>query len=921
MGAAHCAFWYDRETFIPDTRPCARMKPGDLVEFKEGLFGLKAPANLGIFLERVKRKGSFHVILFTTKGRQEIRPENVTARKLSARVPEDLPEAELATRLRQLIAEFGKGKLVEEVPVSASGELTDRDIWFAVADEPEPLSPEAIAAKHFRVQEPSRGQLKAVKSALESCLRPGVGYFERVAGRAELWRPIARAEHKAITREIEGLRSLRKRLIVAEEVIDETDKWARPKTVYRGIPLADLQLTDDDRARLQFLKRVYASFILHDRDTGEVGLAGTHVTTIDGYSLWNDARWLALDWTGAQGVSNSSVFCEFLVDLGLMTQKEVIELIAARRVLNEMYFDLATPPEIERAAARFEDSIPAETLARREDLRALPSWTIDPADAKDHDDAVSYRRNPDGTHTLWVHIADVAEFVAKDSALDGHARKRGTSVYLPIGVLPMLPSRLSDDLCSLNANVDRLAMTVILEYDASGAVVSERAVESVIRVAENISYGEVDDAIARGDEPYASMEAFARLVGARRRGLSLETNERKIRLTDSEVHAIERQGTAATRMIEVFMVAANEAVARMLTARAVPLPYRCHPIPDRAGVDRFNAQMRTMEMPVAIELPPPESDAGLAAGGAPAVVEDEAPSLLEQLKKGKLELVGGGFRMEREPAPEPESAIEAPDAPPKPAWRGLAQLDEAAREAWLSPFRDALAKVSALDDPEMRELVHLKMLGSLGRAFYTTANLGHFGLGSTCYAHFTSPIRRYPDTVVHRQLKAILRGEAPPHGFDEVESICEHASAQGAAAEALERGLVNASMVFASRTSRWSGTLKGRVSGITKGGVFLTLEGGLEARLPTSDLAGGPWAVDDADSMLFAGSVDRPEIEREVSAKNWRDLWDEEKGEMVRVRLRLGDVIPVVLRGRDYVEGRVAAREASAATEADPAAS
>jgi exoribonuclease R len=343
------------------------------------------------------------------------------------------------------------------------------------------------------------------------------------------------------------------------------------------------------------------------------------------------------------------------------------------------------------------------------------------------------------------------------------------------------------------------------------------------------------------------------------------------------------------------MVAANEAIARILTKEQIPLLYRCHPLPDRASVERFNRQCETMEVPVRIELPKPEEKPK----------EEQGLSLLDALKKGgKVDLFGGGFAMQDEEPPQ----AEAP--PPAPALRGLAQLSPEEQDAWLQPFRRALVEVTRIQDDALKGLVYLKTLGTFGRAFYTPQNLGHFGLGSTCYCHFTSPIRRYPDLVVHRQLRWLLRGKqgAMPHDLASLDILAAHTSDQGAGAESLERGVVDAALVFASRDPRWAGAQKALVNGVTKGGAFCSLEGGLEARVAAQDIPGGPYSVDEWDSKLFVGAQERPEMESEVTAKNWRERVDPETGAVEKVRVRLGDRVTVAISARDYVDGRVAAK-------------
>ncbi|HVM44639.1 MAG TPA: ribonuclease R family protein [Candidatus Thermoplasmatota archaeon] len=868
------------------------MRPGDLVEFKAGLFGIQPPNNLGIYLERVKRKGAFFVVLHTLRGKQEVKSENVTGRRLQARLaPDELEGGDLGPRLKQLIEEVTKGKVKDEARAEGA---SDRDLWQKVKDaEGAPLAPDDIAGAFFATKTPTRSQVGEIKKILESCREPGVGYFERQLGREERWRPIARAEHVSFHKEKDGLARLRNKLVLVEEVEDEETGYLR--TVYRGVPVAEAALDDEDRARLAFVADAMKDFVLHDRFTGRATLGASGKHTLDGFSLFPWLKFLALDWTGSERVSISSTFVEFLVDVDLLGVDDAVELVARRKVLENPNFGWEVRDDATRAAERASPDV--EVGPHRRDLRHLVCYTIDPPDARDHDDAVGVEWHENGDATLWVHIADVSHYVTPESTLDHDARKRATSVYLPTGVLPMLPPRLSNDLCSLEPQKDRYAMTARMRFDGEGRLLEEEAMESVIRVRENVPYGE---ALRRmQEEPegeFALMRRLADRLDAHRRNLAIETSERRIRLTPENVEHVEKMGTPATRLIETFMVAANECVARILTKEKVPLLYRCHPLPDRASIERFNAQCETMGVPLRIVPPEPKEKAE----------PKQELSLLDALKKGgKVDLLSGGFALQDEEEAPPEE-----DAPPAPALVGLAQLPPEEQEAWLTPFRQALAGVRDIQDPALQGLVFVKTLGTMGRAFYTPANLGHFGLGSVCYCHFTSPIRRYPDLVVHRQLRWLLRGrQGPmPHDVASLDILAAHASEQAAAAEGLERGVVDSAMVFASREERWAGAQRALVNGITRGGAFMSMEGGLEARVATADIPGGPYSVDDFDSMLFVSSLERAQMREEVTAKNWRELVDPATEEVRLVRVRLGDRVSIVISNRDYVEGRVAAK-------------
>jgi exoribonuclease R len=782
-----------------------------------------------------------------------------------------------------------------------------------------PLTPDELAEAFFDTKTPSRPQVGEIRKILESCREPGIGYFEREPGREEKWRPMTRTEHSSFHKEKDGLARLRNKLVLVLEVEDEETGYLR--TVYKGVPIAEAALEEAELARLVFVAEAMKDFVLHDRSTGWATLGSSGKHTLDGFALFPYLKFLGLDWTGSERVTVSSTFIEFLVDTGHLGLDDAVELVARRRVLKHPNFSWETRDDAVRAAERSSHVV---TLEGRRDLRRQVCYTIDPPDARDHDDAVGVEWHEDEGATLWVHIADVSHYVTPETTLDHDARKRGTSVYLPTGVLPMLPPRLSNDLCSLEPQQDRYAMTARLRYAKDGTLLEEEAMESVICVTENVPYPEALRRMeAEPEGVFARMRALADKLDLHRRNLAIETSERRIRVTPDNIEHVEKMGTPATRLIETFMVAANETIARILTKENVPLLYRCHPLPDRTSIERFNAQCRTKEVPIEIVPPPP-----------PEVAQKKPEmTLLDALKKGgKVDLFGGGFAIQDEGPEEVEE-----EQPVKPALMGLAQLPPEEQEAWLTPFRQALIKVRDIPDPALQGLVFVKTLGTMGRAFYTQANLGHFGLGSVCYCHFTSPIRRYPDLIVHRLLKAQLRGTlltdsdatgmvpelvvhrqlrwllrgrqgAMPHDNASLDVLAAHTSEQGAAAEGLERGVVDGAMVFASRNGRWDGSQRALVNGITRGGAFLSMEGGLEARVATSDIPGGPYSVDDHDSMLFVSSLEREEMSQEVTAKNWREKIDPDSEEVKHVRVRLGDRVTIQISARDYVEGRVAAK-------------
>jgi len=381
------------------------------------------------------------------------------------------------------------------------------------------------------------------------------------------------------------------------------------------------------------------------------------------------------------------------------------------------------PPEVLAEASATPQYIPERDRAGRRDFRGLPIVTIDGETAKDFDDAVFVELLPGGNYLLHVHIADVAHYVRPGSALDREARLRGTSVYFPDRAVPMLPLELSNGICSLNPHLDRLVMSALLEIDPAGRIVECELLPGIIRSAERMTYTAVRDILA-GDpatcQRYAPlipnfrlMEELALILNRRReqRGsidfdlpeplIEFDAYGRMVGITRSERNF-------AHRLIEEFMLAANEAVAGYLERRGVPSLYRIHEKPALKKVIEFEEIAATFGYSLGVELP-----------------------AARRLRVSK--------RDERERYP-----------------RFLERLD--AQELEISPRHYQRLTRRLEGKPEERVLSYL-MLRSLKQARYSEENVGHFALAAQTYTHFTSPIRRYPDLIVHRILKAALEKE------------------------------------------------------------------------------------------------------------------------------------------------------------------
>ena len=384
------------------------------------------------------------------------------------------------------------------------------------------------------------------------------------------------------------------------------------------------------------------------------------------------------------------------------------------------------PAAVLEEAESIRPIISAAELHTRRDFRDLPIVTIDGETARDFDDAVLVTRMENGNFELQVHIADVAHYVTSDSALDREARLRGTSVYFPDRAVPMLPLELSTDICSLRPHVDRLVMSCLMEIDHRGEIVSYQLCPGVIRSAERMTYTAVN-AILEGDE--SEQKRYSKLVAnfelMRELAMILNRKREKRGSIDFDLpepviefdefglmKSISRSArNIAHRIIEEFMLSANESVAGYLESKGIPSLYRIHEKPDAKRVYDFEVIAATFGYSLGV--------------GA-------LPIQRMQFKTDRRASYGTGKR---------------------------AREIEIAKEVHITPrmYQKLTEKIAG--KPEERILSYL-MLRSLKQARYSEENLGHFALAANTYAHFTSPIRRYPDLIVHRILKEVLRKSA-----------------------------------------------------------------------------------------------------------------------------------------------------------------
>ena len=395
-------------------------------------------------------------------------------------------------------------------------------------------------------------------------------------------------------------------------------------------------------------------------------------------------------------------------------------------VIRKYHLPHRFPVEVLQEAQDFDPSIPSSELRHRRDYRDLPIVTIDGETARDFDDAVTVRRLANGHFELQVHIADVAHYVREASDIDLEARLRGTSVYFPDRAVPMLPIELSTDLCSLRPHVDRLVLSCVMEINQQGEVVGYTLNEGVIRSAERMTYTNVN-LILEGDA--ALRRQYQRLVDLFElmRDLAMVLNRKRVRRGSIDFDLPEpviefdefgvmqtiapSERNIANRIIEEFMLAANECVAGYLEGKHVASLYRIHEKPDPKRVLDFET--------IAARF-------GYSLGVGPL------PIKRVQMRAERRDRYGTGRR------PQP---VEIPE------------------DIHITPrmYQKLTQKIAG--KPEER-IVSFLMLRSLKQARYSEKNEGHFALAAPVYTHFTSPIRRYPDLIVHRILKDVLR-ESP----------------------------------------------------------------------------------------------------------------------------------------------------------------
>ncbi len=531
----------------------------------------------------------------------------------------------------------------------------------------------------------------------------------------------------------------------------------------------------------------------------------------------------------------------------------------ARDVIEAAMLDRGLARELDpalEAQARSAARAPVVDQARR-DLRGLPTLTIDPVSARDFDDAISAQRLADGGVRVWIHIADVTAYLKEGSLLDREARRRATSVYVPGAVEPMLPQALSNDACSLLPGQERLAVTVELEV-RDGKARAGAFYRSLIRSDERLDYERVDRIFAgteRASDPWAkplqaAREAAAQLGAARaaRAGaLELDAPEPEFSFDEdgNVAEVVGRIQTESHRLVEHLMIAANEAVAQLLHRRGVPCLYRVHEQPQPERVTRLVDQLVSL----GIQTPPVPQ----------RLSPSQAKALIGEIAKGlESHLAGAEAR-----------ARAGDDSIP------------------LDGGRIALTSL---------------VLRSLQQAVYSPRNVGHSGLGSECYCHFTSPIRRYPDVVCHRALLSTLGGEESAPRAAGLAELGEWASTKEREAMTIERETDSIARCFALEAALFKDgfgqVFSGEVTGLISAGAFVAFGEQILSR------PGAPTAT----PPPFEGMLPVRRLQAKDGGRDWWELNEQGTilaGERSGSTLALGGAVSVQVSRVDTVRGRV----------------
>ena len=464
-------------------------------------------------------------------------------------------------------------------------------------------------------------------------------------------------------------------------------------------------------------------------------------------------------------------------------QGKVVEIIGHKNdpgvdILSIVYkynINVDFPDDVKEQVSMMPMEVSEEELKDRRDLRDTVIFTIDGDDTKDIDDAISIKKLSNGHYELGVHIADVSYYVKEGSPLDNEAMERGTSVYLVDRVIPMLPHELSNGICSLNPNVDRLAISCVMEFDSNGKQIKYDIFPSVIRSRIQMTYKKVnsileDNVIPEGYEEFADdlrlMKELADILRAmkvRRGYIDFDVDEAKILVDENCVptDVVLRNRGTGEMLIEDFMIAANECVATHIYFMNLPFIYRVHDMPKEEKIRSYLSFIGNLGYQI------------------PGNIKDFKPKSMQKL-------------------------------------------------------------IEYLSDKKEFKILSELLLRSMRKAIYQKENIGHYGLASSCYTHFTSPIRRYPDTTVHRLLRTYLfnhdmSSDTIRHWDEKLVYVAEHSSSRERASVDCEREVED--MKMAEYMEKHIGEeFEGMISTVTNFGMFVELDNLIEGLVPIKDM-------------------------------------------------------------------------------------
>lgn len=455
-------------------------------------------------------------------------------------------------------------------------------------------------------------------------------------------------------------------------------------------------------------------------------------------------------------------------------------------ILAEFGLPYHYPESVERAALKIDAGITPEVIAQRVDMRGVTTFTIDPRDAKDFDDALSIRRLPNGNWEVGVHIADVTHYVTPDTALDREASKRATSVYLVDRVVPMLPEHLSNGICSLRPNEEKLTFSCIFEMNDKAEVLDTKIARTVICSDRRFTYEEAQEVIETGkgdfSEEILTLDRLAKILRAERYSHgSVEFDRAEVKFDIAPdgrpLGVYFKESKDSNKLIEEFMLLANKAVARAIgdpgkRKKAKAFVYRVHDQPDPGKLQDLATMAATF--------------------GYKIKTTGDAETINQSINKM------------------------------------LAEVKGRAEENYLSTLA----------------------IRSMAKAVYSTDNIGHYGLGFKYYTHFTSPIRRYPDMMVHRLLDRYLNGGRSVN-LDKLEEECKHSSDMEQLASNAERSSIKYKQVE-YMSERLGEVYEGVITGVTEWGLYVELEENLcEGLVPMRDLADDYYDFDEKTHCLI----------------------------------------------------------------------